>query len=124
MVSSRIESYSSKKIGINLDYIKKVKFRHFIGISTTCGYQYFGEKTGFNVGAMFALFYFALLVLHNIFNPFFAWMFYHLTCLPILEGDIICISNYYYEKYFSIYAWVNSGVPGDAKVKDIYNRTT
>ena len=56
-----------------MSYIDKVKSRHGIVIPKTCGYQYCGEKTGFNVRAMLAQSYFALPVLHNILHSFFAW---------------------------------------------------
>ena len=58
---------------------------------------------------MFTQYYFALPVLHNILHHSFAWTFYHFTCLPIFEGDIISITNYYYEKYFSVAAWEKPG---------------
>ena len=43
---------------------------------------------------------------------------FHFTFLPILEGDIVRISNYDYDKYFSIYAWGKSGGTCDTKVKE------
>ena len=43
---------------------------------------------------------------------------FHFTFLPILEGDIVRISNYDYDKYFSIYAWGKSGGTCDIKVKE------
>ena len=58
---------------------------------------------------MFVQFYFTLPVIYNILHPFFAWNFYHFAYLPILEGGIVRISNYDYDKYFSIDAWVKSG---------------
>ena len=36
---------------------------------------------------------------------FFAWKFYHFTCLTILEGDILQMTRYDYDKYFVIAAW-------------------
>ena len=80
------------------------------------------KKTGFNVRATFDQSYFAPPVLHNILHHFFAWKFYHFTYLPILEGYIIKITNYYYDKYFSIDAWENLGVSCDAKVKLKYHK--
>ena len=62
-------------------------------------------------------YYFPLTVLHNIFHNVFACMVYHFTCLPIMEGDIMRIINYDYDKYFSISAWVKSVGSCDAKVK-------
>ena len=58
-------------------------------------------KTGFNVRDMFHQYYFSLSVNHNTLH-FFAWTFYHFTCLPILEGDVIRIPDYEYDKYLSI----------------------
>ena len=49
-------------------------------------------------------YYFALTLVQNILNQFFAWTFYYFTCLNILEGDIIKITDYDYDKYFSISA--------------------
>ena len=43
-----------KQVGIVFSYIKKVKYIHGIGLPTTCKYQHYGEKTGFNVRYMFA----------------------------------------------------------------------
>ena len=85
-------------------YIRKVKFIHYIGLPTTCGYQYCGDKTGFNVRAMFDQYYFALPVLHNIVHIFF--------CMSILPFYMFAYSgsrysmaeNYDCDKYFSIYA--------------------
>ena len=48
-------------------------------------------------------------ILTNILHHFFAWNFYHSTRLPILEGYIIRITNYDYDKYFIIKSW---GKPG------------
>ena len=61
-------------------------------------------KNGFNVRAMFAQSHFAPPLLNNISNHFFAWTIYHFNCLPILEVDIIRITNHDYDKYFSIFA--------------------
>ena len=68
-------------------------------------------KKGFNVRAMFAQSYFALPVLHNVLHHFFSWAFYHFTCLPISEGSLTRtkLTDYYYDKYFIIYAWIKSG---------------
>ena len=74
-------------------------------------------KAGFNVRSMFDQYYFLLPVLHKIFHHFVSWKFYHLTCLPILEGYTTRITNYDYDKYFSIAAWRKSGGSCDAKVK-------
>ena len=71
---------------------------------------------------MFAQSYFALPELHNILHHFFAWTFYHFTCLPILEGDIIRIANYDHDKYFTIAAWGESVGLWDEKVKGKYNK--
>ena len=56
--------------------------------------------------------------------PFFQWKFYHFAYLLILEGVIVRISNYDYDKYFSIDAWVKSGGPDYSKVKEKYRSTT
>ena len=53
---------------------------------------------------------------------FFYRKFYHFTCLPILEVDIIRITKYDYDKSFSISAWGESGRSCDAKVKDKYQK--
>ena len=99
-----------------LKNINKVKYRHCIGIPKTCGYQNCGGKTGFNVRAMFDQYYLALTVLHNILYNIFAWKFYHFTSLPILEGDIIGITNYDYDKYLSISTWGKPGGSCDKKL--------
>ena len=54
-------------------------------------------KTAFNVRAMLVQSYFLLPVLHHLC----ACKYYHLTCLSILEGDIIGIKNHGNDKYFS-----------------------
>ena len=64
---------------------------------------------------MFSQYYFALPVNHNTLHHIFSCTFYHFTSLPILEGAMIRITNYEYDKYFSIYAWGKSGGPCDAK---------
>ena len=61
----------SKKYGIVLKFINKVKYRHVIGLLTTCGYQHCGGKKGFNVRSMLAQSYSTLPVLHNILRHFF-----------------------------------------------------
>ena len=48
---------------------------------------------------------------------------FHFNCLPILEGDIVRISNHDYDKYFSIYAWGKSGGTCDTKVKENTRKT-
>ena len=123
MVSSRNQAYSLKKIGIVLEYITKVESRHGIVIPSTCVYKRFGEKKYFNVRSIFYQSYFVLPVQHNILNHFFAWKFYYFTCLPIMEGDIVRISNYDYDKYFIIYEGGGSGVSCDVRVKEKHKRT-
>ena len=113
-----------KKGGIVLSYIKKVKFRHVIKLTTTCGYKNCDEQRGFNVRYTFAKYYFALPVLHNILNHFFAWTFYHFTCLRKMKGDIVWMTNYDYDKYFSISARGKSDGLCDEKFKEKYNYTT
>ena len=71
---------------------------------------------------MFAQLYFALPVNHNTLQHSFAWIFYRFTCLPILEGGIIRITFYDYDKYFSIAAWRKLGVSCDAKEKVKYQK--
>ena len=66
---------------------------------------------------MFAQYYFALPILHNVLHNCFYWKFYHFTCLPILEGDIEHITNFDYDKYLSIAACGKSGVSYDEEVK-------
>ena len=41
---------------------------------------------------------------------FFACTFFHSNFLPILEGDILWITNYDYDKHLSIDSWVKSGL--------------
>ena len=64
---------------------------------------------------MFAQSYFVLPVNHNTLDHFFAWTFYHFTCFHILEGAIIRITKYDYNKYFSITALAISGGSCDLK---------
>ena len=54
LVSFRFKAYSSKNEGFELRYKNKVKYRHGIGIPKKCGYQGFGDKTGFNFRSIFA----------------------------------------------------------------------
>ena len=70
---------------------------------------------GFNIRAMFSQSYFALPVNHNTLHNFLDCKFYHFTCLPILEGAIIMITNCDYDKYFSISAQVKQGGSFDSK---------
>ena len=49
---------------------------------------------------------------------FFLWTFYHFTCLPALEIDIVLNKIYEYDKIFSIFAPGKSGGTCDAKVKE------
>ena len=58
---------------------------------------------GFHVRAMFNESHLSLPELQNILYHFFAWTSFHLTCLPILEGAIISITNYDHDENFSIY---------------------
>ena len=99
-------------------YTKKVKYRHGFGIPKTRGYQYYGEKTGFNVRYMFAKHPSALPVLQNILHHYFACKSYNFTCLHILEVDTACIRNYENDKHFSIYAWKKPGGYCDSKAKE------
>ena len=71
---------------------------------------------------MFVESYFSLPVLYNILHHFFALKFYHFNCLPILEGDIIRITNYDYDIYFSISVWGKSDGSCDAEVKVKYQK--
>ena len=103
-------------------YINKVKPRKGFGPPTTCGYQNCGEKTCFNVRAMFAQYEFASTVLQNILHHFFAWEFCRFTCLPITKGCIVQITNHDYDKYFSISALEKSGGTCDPKVKGKYQK--
>ena len=59
-------------------------------------------NTGLNVRVMFAQYYFALPLSHNILHLFFASTFYCFTCSHFLIGDITGITNYDYDKYLSI----------------------
>ena len=85
-----------------MEYTEKVKSRNIILLSTTCGYQHYTKKTGFDVRDKFSQYYFASPVLHNILHHLFAWKIYHFTCLHIPEVDIVHIENYNYDKYFGI----------------------
>ena len=76
----------------------------------------FWRKKSFNVRDMFAR-YFSLPANQNILHPIFAWKSHHFTCLPILEGDILRITNYDYDIFFSIAAWGKSGGSCDTKEK-------
>ena len=49
LYSQRFQAYSPINGGDVLININKVKSRHVIGLPTTCGYNYCGEETGFNV---------------------------------------------------------------------------
>ena len=73
------------------------------------------QKTGFNVRAIFAQYYFALPVDHITLHYFFAWKFYYFACLPILEGDITRIANNDYDENFIISELGKSGGPCDVK---------
>ena len=77
-------------------------------------------KNRFNVRYMFDQSYFALPVHHNTLHYFFAYTFYHFTCLPILEGDIIRITNHDYDEYLSI---SELGNQVDHVMKDKYKIT-
>ena len=57
-----------KKEGVVLRYINKVKYGYGVGLPISCGYQHCGEICF--VIAMFSKSYFALPVLHIIFNKF------------------------------------------------------
>ena len=52
----------------------------------------------------------------------FLWVFCHFTCLYIMDGDILWIVNYGYDKYFSIAAWRESGGTCEAKVKEKWQK--
>ena len=108
LVSRILQEYSSKNRGDIFRYINKAKHRHVIGLLKACGYYNCGGKTGFIVRDMFDQYYSALPVNYNKLHHF-SWTFYHLTCLPILEGDTIRITNYDHDKYFSISTWGKSG---------------
>ena len=100
-----------------LRYINKVKSRHGIELPTTCGYQNCGEKRVLmlELCLLDLIFHYQYYTTYCIF---FHWAFYHFTCLPILRGDIIRITNYDNDKYFTIAAWGESGGSRDAKVKE------
>ena len=53
---------------------------------------------------------------------FFSCIFYHFTCLPILEGDIVRIANYDHDKRSSIHAWGKSAGSCDAKFKEKHQK--
>ena len=71
---------------------------------------------------MFPQSYFALPVFQKYFTFFPPWASQNFTCLPILEGDIVQIKNYDYDKYFSISAWRKLGGTYDTKVKEKYQK--
>ena len=68
-----IASMLFKKKNVVSRYITEVKSRHDIGIPTTFGYYNCGEKTGFNVRAMFSQYSFVLPGFKNVFHAFFSW---------------------------------------------------
>ena len=103
-----ISSILFLKERIVLIYINNVKYRHGIGLRTTCWYLHCVKKTGLNVRAFFL---FSILTVitstaqHIV--PFFAWKFYYFTCLSILEGYIVRNKTYDDDKCFSITSWEN-----------------
>ena len=99
-----------------MSYIKKVKYRHGIGIPATCRYHNCGDKIGLKFKDMFDQSFFEFTVLHIIY--IFLCTFYHFTCLPIIIGDIMSIKNFDYDEYFSITALGKSGVTCDAKLRE------
>ena len=88
-----------------------------IGTPITCAYHHSSDKIGFNVRAIFDQYCYELPVLHHILHLHFQWKFYQFTCLLLLEVDTVCIINYDYDKYISIFACGKSGGICDAKVK-------
>ena len=90
-------------------YTNKVKSRHGIELPTTCGYQNCGKKKGFNGKLL------CITSTTKKLVSFFSWTFYHFTCFYITEGYIVSITNYDYDKYFSIAEWEKSGGTCDAK---------
>ena len=97
-------------------YINKVKYIHGVGLPTIFSYHNCGDKTCFIVRAMFAQYYFY----YQYYTTYYIFFFMDIlpfSCLPILEGDIVRIINYEYDKYFSIDAWRKSGGTCDTKVK-------
>ena len=115
LVLHRFQACLSKNEGGVLGYTKgKIKTRHWNTNNLWLSSLWW--KTGFNDRDIFVQYYFSLPLLHNILHHFY-WKLHHLNCLPILEGDIIRITNYEYDQYFSIYAWWKLGVSCDAKVK-------
>ena len=102
LVSQRLQAYSSIYEGDLLRYANKAKSRHVIGIPTTCGYQHYGQKVlMLEICLLNLILHFQWITTHCII---FAWKFYHFTCLSILEGYIVNITNYDYNKYLSISA--------------------
>ena len=99
------------------------KSRRGIRLPTICEDQNCGKETGFCGRAMFVQYNFALPVLHNILHHFFACKFYHFTCLTVLEGDMVWITNYDYNKYFSISEWENQVDHVTPKLKGGNNTT-
>ena len=70
---------------------------------------------------MFAQYYFALTVNHNTLR-FVSWNFDPFICLSILEGGIIRITNYDYDKYFSFAARGKLDGLCDTKLKEKYKK--
>ena len=98
-----------------------MKSKHGIGIQTTCGYQYCGEKHVFVLES-----YLINLIFHYQYYTIYCIIF----CLGILSFSLFPYfgrtykndKNYDYEKYFSIAAWRKSGGSCDAKVKVKYQK--
>ena len=64
-----------------------MKSRNGIGHPTTCGYQHCGEKQVLMLELCFSILFFTTSESQHI-AYYFARVFHHFTCLPILEGDI------------------------------------
>ena len=94
-----------------------MKSRHGIGLPTSCGYQHCDKKTDFNARDMFAQSWFALPVLHKYLHLFFPGDFI-ISPVCLFLKDIISITNYDYDRYFSISAWGKLGGSCEAKVKE------
>ena len=61
-------------------------------------------------------------VLNNILHHYFAMKFYNFAFLPVLEVDIVWITNYEYDKYFSMATYLKLGGTFDSKVRVKYHK--
>ena len=83
----------------------------------TCGYQYCGNDSSNIKREMFAHLIFYFPVMHISLYNFIGWYLNNFTVLPILEGGIICLSNFIFMSPFIIKIWVINGGTTEFKLK-------